>query len=473
MKRINLVLLAALISGTTIAVIGCGGGNGNSSTPVSIQKQDGYYSVTLDFTNTSHRDVGKQYAAAIKSTVPTYEANVDGFLKTNVDHLTTLSFQILLTRAQAIYPQLDSDYQDEIVGMQDVFNSNVDILGDGILSKNEMLVYQLLGDTMRPVSCSASAVTGPASSTGKPIVSRNVDWTTFSLPTFAGIQALITYKNGSKTIGNIGILGNLGGISAFNQHKIFAAVLDASTGASYPTNLTNKRSYIFDLRHALENYSSVDDIVHYMTSADHGYSFNHLIILANESTAGVIENQVNPLPGAPGNRSFRTSSSDLNLAVKSALPLYSQEWKDSLGNLILNAIATVNDYRLPNNYFTNDPYNTSRWTSYKNLYLAKLNASQKIDVEGMKLIAGYPGPNSDGMMDHGAIFVSEPLSSAPATNDVQYSVPSLPGDRPPAYSTLQSIIVDMSSMELWAHFAPQQVTPPLRPTYKKILNPIY
>ena len=133
MKRINLVLLAALISGTTIAVIGCGGGNGNSSTPVSIQKQDGYYSVTLDFTNTSHRDVGKQYAAAIKSTVPTYEANVDGFLKTNVDHLTTLSFQILLTRAQAIYPQLDSDYQDEIVGMQDVFNSNVDILGDGIL----------------------------------------------------------------------------------------------------------------------------------------------------------------------------------------------------------------------------------------------------------------------------------------------------------------------------------------------------
>ena len=43
----------------------------------------------------------------------------------------------------------------------------------------------------------------------------------------------------------------------------------------------------------------------------------------------------------------------------------------------------------------------------------------------------------------------------------------------PAYTTFQSIILDMSNMELWVHFTPASDKPPLQPTYQQIVNPIY
>ncbi|MFM8761073.1 MAG: C45 family autoproteolytic acyltransferase/hydrolase, partial [Polynucleobacter victoriensis] len=434
MKRINLVLLAALISGTTIAVIGCGGGSSsNSSTPATVQKQDGYYNVTLDFTNTSHREVGRQYALAIQKNIPDYESKADAFLASQMAYMGGLDFATIVSRAQAIYTNIDTNYQDEISGMQDVFNYSVDKLGDGKLSKNELLAMQFF-DAFRAPSCSAAAAFGAGSLNGKAVVGRNVDWMTASSEPWGSIHSITTFKYSDKSIANIGVVGMLGAFTAFNQNKVFAAMLDGTIGAAYPTDLSNKRSYLFDLRHALETYTTKDEVVNYMTSESRSYAVNHLIFIADELSVGAIENMVVQLPPyTHGNRSLRVFSSMLNADV---MAVTGQSWNDVNGNPINGAFAVVNDYRLPGNYFTNEQFNKARWTSYKTQLQSKISGGNKIDAEGMKAIVWYTGPNEDGIMYNGAVFVTEPRENY--TSTTQYAVPDMPNARPPAYTTIQS-----------------------------------
>ena len=473
----NRVLVGSVsVLGLCVLLWSCGGGGGggsNTPSPVSIQNQNGYYSVTLDFTNTTHLEMGRQLALGINSAMPNYEQVVDSALKTQIDYLQyavpPVDFSTVRDRANALFgnPAFNTDYSDEIKGMQQVFNYPVDSLGDGKLSKNELLVFQLFPDVMRSLSCSASAAYGSGTATGKTILSRNLDWITALLPEAGKLHSITAFKNGDKTVVNMGLLGQLAGISMFNKSKLFGAILDSSTGASYPdlATLGTRRSYVFDLRNALETYTKLTDVSNYMKSPDHVYAYNHLIFLADESTAGVLENQVNPLiVGTSGNRNLRVDASQLNPSLPS-----DQVWN------ILGAFATVNDFRLPANDFVSELYNTQRWKSFKSKY-SPVSAGQIIDVNAMKTIAGYSGPNGDGRMESGAIFVSEPQEASLRSPLYFYPVAataSSPLSEVPAYTTVQSILIDMSTMELWAHFGPSQTIPPRSPTYQKINNPIY
>jgi hypothetical protein len=464
--------IALLIVGVAIALSGCRKSDNNVTiNPVSIQKMENYFNVTLDYSNTTHREMGRQFAIAISQAMPDYEATIDFLLAMHMVFLENaqnpLTFATVKERAQIMYKNLDSDYKDEIAGMQDVFSYDVDKLVDGRLSKNEFLIYQMFSEVMRPESCSASAATGSASATGTTIVGRNWDWLSMARYGIAHLHAITTYKNGGKTITNIGPLGQLNGLTLFNQYKLFGAVINATTGAPYPSDLVNRRSLFFDLRYAFENFSTLAQISDFMKDTKKLYLYNHSILLADPTTAGVVENQVNnKSDGASGNRSFRTASSSLNPRLTQG-----QTWG------IPGIFAAVNDFRLPNNSWdSTNLENTTRWTSFRDKY-AGVSSGQRIDIETLKSITGYPGPNSDGKMSQGAIFTSEIQQLWDST----YSIPafvdvaSVPGFSK-AYTTMQSVIMDMKTMELWIHFVPSTYfgeKPPLRPTYQKISNPIY
>lgn len=459
-------IAAVVLAGVTVSMIGCGSGSGSQPPPVTIQKADGYYNVTLDYANTSHREMGRQYALAINNAMPTYAQTVDDALAIQAAYLQSagVSFTQVVARAKTLFnsPNFYADYKDEIEGMQEVFNYDVDNPGDGKLSKNELLVFQVFPDVMRAMSCSASAAFGSASVSGKTILGRNLDWISKLNPNAGALHSLTAFKNGNKTVANFGMLGQLSGATIFNTSRVFGAVLDGETGVEYPTDLTGRRSYMFDLRYALENFTTLNDVSNFMRAADHLYAYNHLIFLADESTAGAVENQVNNRPPTSGNRALRTDASPL------------QTMPPGQGWGILGAFATVNDYRLVNNYFTGEQYNTSRWTSFKSKY-ALVPAGQKIDINSMKAIAGYPGPDSSGIMDKGAIFVSEPSNElTPGSTFLAYPAPGAVG-LVPSYTTIQSILIDMGTMELWAHFVPpvDPKAPPKTPTYRKVPNPIY
>lgn len=460
----KILFTAALIGSIALSLVGCGDDN-QEPTPnaVVIQQQIGYYDVKLNFTDTSHFEVGRQFASAIQKTVLDYEQVVDQALLLQMFFLEKagLTFDIVKTRAKTLLdnPEFHDAYRDEIAGMREVFSYQTDVLGDGKLSANELLVFQFVPDVMRAFSCSATAAYGSATSTGKTIIGRNLEWINELIPEIAKIYAVTTLQNADTAVVNIGVLGQLFAITTFNEHQVFAAILDSATTdlesepktiVPYPSDLSAIRSYSFDLRYALENFANLSDVSSYMTDPDHVYAFNHLIFLADEASAGVVENDINLKAGTPGNRSLRTEDSVLSGEVPD-----DQQWP------IRGAFATVNDFRLPGNDYAAALSDTARWTSFRELY-AGLSHGQTIDVDAMKGIAGYHPPTS-GLMEAGAIFVHE---TSPETDEWIGL-----GDAPLMFNTIQSIVMDLSTLDLWISFTPWDdlLTDPV---YRKIRHPL-
>ena len=467
MTRMIRLFIAFFIAGALCMVTGCSGGGSGvvfyGNTPVTIQKKNGYYTVTLDYTSTTHREMGRQYALAIKAAVPEYERIIDNLLYIQAGILSQatnglVTFDTAVARARLLVKNLNPDYQDEIAGMQEVFNHIGGELGDGHLSQDKLLVFLLFPDVLRPSSCSASAAFGDASVTGKTILGRNLDWFSATLKSAAAVHAITTFKNGSKSICNVSVLGQLAAGSMFNAHNIFGAVLDAETGAAYPAITGDMHSYVFDLRYALENNSTLSDVANYMVR--YGYTFNHLIFLADQNRAGVVENYVNLNGGTVTGRGLRVDTSALNQNLPPT-----QLWG------ITGAVATVNDFRLPNNFNGGDvpefAYNTSRWASFLRYYGLISAKGLKFDTDLMKTVTGYPGPGFNGEMEQGAIFLSEPVLP---TNKLS---PSFAPQYSFGYGTLHSIVMKMDTMEMWIHFTPQADFPPLLPNYRQISNPLY
>ena len=454
----------ALIVGIALSLVSCSDDN-QEPTPnaVLIQQQIGYYDVKLNFTDTSHFEVGRQFASAIQRTVPDYEQVVDRALLVQMFFLgkAGLTFDIVKTRARTLLdnPKFHGAYRDEIAGMQEVFSYQTDVLGDGKLSANELLVVQFVPDVMRAFSCSATAAYGSATSTGKTIIGRNLEWINELIPEIARIYAVTTLRNADTAVVNIGVLGQLFAISMFNEHQLFGAILDSATTdldtqpktiVPYPSDLSGIRSYSFDLRYALENFAELSDVSNYMTDPDHRYAFNHLIFLADDASAGVVENDINLKAGTPGNRRLRTEDSVLSAQVPD-----DQQWP------IRGAFATVNDFRLPGNDYAAALSDTARWTSFRELY-AGLSYGQTIDVNAMKGIAGYHPPTS-GLMEAGAIFVHE----TQLETDEWIGL----GDVPLMFNTIQSIVMDMSTLDLWISFTPWDDLL-VDPVYRKIKHPL-
>ena len=397
-----------------------------SAGSVEIKKmQNAYYLVTIDFSGLSHKEMGRLYGEKILQVMPQYGAIMDEMMKDQFDIMKPagLTFDIVKNRAIALEQQVQPEYRDEIEGMATVFSSAKDEPGDGQFSRNEFLVWQFFADAVRPTQCSASAAFAGASSSGFTIVGRNLDWYALKDNSLAKIHAITLIHNGSKSIACVNFLGQLTPVSGFNGHHVFGAILDCETGAAYPP-VKGKRSYHFDLRYGLENDSTVAGLSDFMKDKD--YTFNHLIFLADEYSAGVLEDNI----GSKA-RGLRTQSSKVRPGAGWGIP---------------NTFATVNDNRLPGNFVesTQSQGNLKRWASLQALYSEQLQKG-KIDIEKMKLIAGYP--SSDGnAKSSGAVFRSN--------------------DHAP---TIQSVILRMDTYELWVAFAPQGKLP-MKPAYLQVFS---
>ncbi len=393
---------------------------------VEIKKmQNTYFLVTIDLTGLSHKDMGRMYGEKIRQAMPSYDTVMDAMMKDQFDMLKQagLSFDIVKQRAIALLQQVQPEYRDEIEGMASVFSAAKDETGDGIFSRNEFLIWQFYADVVRPTQCSASAAFADASASGNTIVGRNLDWYSLKDNSLAKIHAVTLIHNSNRSIACINFLGQLTPVSGFNEHHVFGAILDCETGAAYPP-IQGKRSYHFDLRYGLENDSTIESLASFMKDRD--YTFNHLIFLADEHSAGVLEDNI----GSKA-RSLRTPLSKLRPGAEWGIP---------------NTFATVNDNRLPGNFVENPEYpgNLKRWSSLKNQYSSQLK-SGRIDIEKMKLIAGFPSTDGSAKSS-GALFRSN--------------------DHTP---TLQSIILKMDTYELWVGFAPQGKLP-MKPSYLQIFS---
>lgn len=429
------------LSGNNYALLPLDNFLGEDITAVTLQKVSNlYYRVDIDLQAASHYAVGRQYGLLIQNTVTNFEPEVDALVSAMLGLLQEADDSITLTtiinRARTILTNVPPAYQQEILGMQSVFSGTDDTLGNGKLSQNKVLIYQLVADIMRAYSCSASAAFGAATDTGNTIVGRNLEWFDATLDHLAALHTVALLHNGRRSIVIFGFLGQFQITSGFGASGLFAAILDSDTGRSYQLS-GGTRSYPMDLRYALENATNIQEIADYFVGKSYAFDFN--LCLADAERAAVLEVDIHtPFSG------LRTATSPLKTgAAEPILP-----WN------FTNAIAVVNWFTLPGTLDNSDCWtgNAPRWSAFIDLYAQYLGLG-KITLDGMKLISGYPGPLGDGKAVHGAIW--------------RYEDGEIAGFISPQ-SEIQVIIMDMQSLETWVSFQPPR-QPALRsPNYIKV-----
>jgi hypothetical protein len=317
---------------------------------VSIIDKGNYFEVTLDFTSgVTHRQAGEAFARGILQVVPNYEALIDSYIAENMSNFIYSKY--VIPRIKDLKPQLEQDYLDEIDGMATVFSGGgKNVRKDNKISLDEFYLFNLIPDIAHGNQCCFVSVFGARSATHSTISGRNLDWYGGGKNQLPQIQAIITMKSAQGKVCSIGYLGYMGVLTGFNDSKLFAAVLEAQTGA--PFTSAGKRSYLLDLRYALENKKTLNEAADFMKSHANDYTVNHLIAFSDPEVSKVLENNFSGAGtgGQPIQCALRSADSRLNPGIT---------WG------ISEAIGSVNSFLLYGNVDNHTPaeMNTKRWNN--------------------------------------------------------------------------------------------------------------
>jgi hypothetical protein len=327
-------------------------------------------------------EIGIALGGSLKASFPSIEQKMDGYLAqfiSQIAYRTGVPSQYLfdyyaVPRINAIKPNIEQRYSDEVTALgSQLVLSNIDILGDGVLSLNELWALQLMPDIARETNCSGFGVFGDYSASGSPIVGRNLDW--YTTANLRSLQAITVYVYENRAFINIGIAGFVGMITGYNSNGLFAGILDSPIGDPYPDPPYNKNSYVFDLRNALETSTKISEAASLLYNKQ--YAFSHNILFADTTDVQVLEHP----QGVNGQ--LRTAESQLNFDLS---------WDKS------KQIAVVNFFTLPGYSNERYSYNTQRWDRFR--ALANFSISNKAIVNDIKSIMldtwnSFPIFNSD------------------------------------------------------------------------------
>lgn len=426
---ILVALLAACSSGG-----GDSGGDtdGDTDGAVTITDKGDHYAVTLDFsTGHSHREIGELYGEAIRKAVPDIESIIDSYIaETCYSNAggnpagAQLAYRAAIqNNVGNVKPQVPQDYRDEIDGMSVLCSSGTtDGFDDGKLSVNELYAINLILDVSKGMSCSAFSAFGAASATRNTVTGRVLDWNAGLEHQLNKLHAVVTIKNGTKSIALVGFLGYMAGLSVVNDDGIFAAILESSAAVS-PT--AGKRSYSMDLRAAMEDCSAMDDVASRLSTP--AYVCGNLVFLSDATSSEVLENDLSTT------RTVRKAGDAL---------LDGATWFGAESALGSGSIATVNAFMLAGKYdrFTGKASNENRWATLR----AKAGAAfadGPIDAADVRAIMSSCSGSVPGAMSAGDVY-----------NDM----------------TQQIMVFEPANMTLSVFFAPRNGTLPAIPSFSSI-----
>lgn len=373
---------------------------------VTIIDQKTHWDIVLDFEKgATHRQIGEEFGEKIRKQIPQFEASLDDYIAENVGNW--IIYKVMMHRVNQIKPQLRQEYRDEIEGIASRLSGGT-TYGDGKISENELYMFNLLGDIARMYKCSALAVFGNRSATGTTIVGRNFDWPDGKKKQLTQLQSVTTIKNFDKSTVNVGCVAFQGAVSCFNTHGVFASVLDSPTGSKYTAK--RKHSYLFDLREALEENSSLEGVSNFMRDPTRPFAFNHLIMLGDRNTAAVLENDIDIRKDGTYRRELRTVHSMMH-------PNASWDLSDAIGSVNCFRLNECTDNHLePSDVMaakskdnaTASDINTGRWESIKS-QLRLLGP--RVDAEGIKKTLSFYHPETRGNIYKGDLYNSFTMES--------------------------------------------------------------
>ena len=316
----------------------------------------------VDARGKSGMEIGVTLGRLWQRQFPAISASIDRYLASSFSQYAfDREFE---RRIQAILPAISPTYRNEVEGLASVLaNAKQTSLGDGLLSMQELWFFQLIPDIGRQQSCSGFGVFGQSSATGRPIVGRNMDWTTTE--DLRSLQAITVYQYDRRSVVNIGFAGYLAVITGFNSDGLFAAHIDAPMGLLYPETITDRHSAVFDIRSALETSRSIQSADAALAQAQTPYSHN--VLLADTRDVQVLEHP----EGKPGR--LRTASSPLRHDIFWDKP---------------EQMAVVNFFALRG--YWNEPLQAAKWRRFQELAIFSAQRQAQVsDVMSIMLdVAG-------------------------------------------------------------------------------------
>lgn len=429
LKGLLIVMVSAVFSIATISSSQSKPVSKHPAVKITYDKKNLYYKVEFDLTSVSHKEMGRQYALALVEALPQFERFSDAALLATLKE-SNMTFQQALDNVNALKPNIPQEYLDELEGMGQVFSDTSDEVGNGRLSPNKIFVSEVFEDVTDNAACSAAAVFGTDSATGKTILGRNNDWSPDEEMDKWG--ALFIFHNGDKSVAGNGILGELFPTNVFNRHHVFGGSLDSYPSLKRTLPLTGMRSPTIDLRYAIEASRTLADAEAFLVKSK--YATGSVIIVADADTAHVLEYDTSREDGQRAR--IRTAASEL---------IPGESWS------IPNAIACVNSYILPGSFDNHDDHNKLRFSNFRNIFKASLTQGPA-GVEQMQGVMGYTSWDGSSITS-GAIFRMGVTSG----NDKDSA-------------TFQSFVIKLDTFESWMAYTAHSARWPYRPVYYKILN---
>ncbi len=403
------------------------------SPAVSITYDDKllFYKVECDLTRVSHKEMGRQYAQAIVDTLPQFESLTDAFLQTTLKE-SNMTFAHALQNANTLKENIPQEYMDEIEGMGLVFSDPSDEVGNGRLSPNKIFVSVIFQDVTASAACSASAVFGTRSATGKTIVGRNNDWSPD--PETDKWNALFIFQNGDNSSAGNGMIGELFPNNVFNRHHLFGGSLDSYPAKEPSLSLKGTRSPTVDLRYAIETSRTLADAEKFLS--ENKYAIGSLTLLADAETAHVLEYDTSRKEGKRGQ--IRSDTSKLIKGASWGVP---------------DTIASVNSFLLPGGFRNHlkDAHNKLRFDNFQRLF-SGCAMQGTVGVEQMQGIMGYTSWDGSSTTS-GAIFRLGVDTGKAKDN-----------------ATFQSLVMRLDTFETWMAYSSRGARWPYTPVYYKILE---
>ena len=248
---------------------------------------ENYCDVTLDETYCTPYEAGAAYAEVISVLVPDFNEALEPYIFENIrmafpdigDDYTPVE-----NRMQSLFGSLDEHYQQEIMGLAETICGDYHgIYPDNRISIEEMMLMQMVGETLRPTACSGLSMWGSKTETGDMITVRCLEWLLGSDNSMCRIHCVLHIINGEKSITSIGFLGLFDVITGINSSGVFAATLDADCGEPYSSE--GRSCYTFALRHILEEYDTAREAAQYLVDTAEDYTFAHIIMVTDGNEA--------------------------------------------------------------------------------------------------------------------------------------------------------------------------------------------
>jgi hypothetical protein len=322
----------------------------------TIECKKDYYDITLDYEKGSYYDVGKAYGEEVIAAEPDYVKVMEQYLFENITSAFPNiedDFSDVVKRCDQFYNELSDDYRDELDGFADAVSGNSEgIKKDGIFSDVEVRLLQFIPDALRGTACSGISVDGSMTASGKRISSRVLEWQLGSENQISRGHSVVHYLNGDRSFTSVTYLGFFPILTAVNDDGVMLSEYDVGSWNGEPFVYESKRSYTYDMRYVVEEYTTAQECAEYLVANAENYPYCVNVMATDDNDALVAELVVESEDGAPV---IRDSSTELMKYV---------EWSDPACICVVNSFAAQGNADKLSIY----EENIIRWKKYEKLF---------------------------------------------------------------------------------------------------------